>query len=493
MRKILALILSIIFIFITGFTSLQIYKYESITISFRYFIIAIYILISLLILIRFWKTQNKRIKKKMDIKTKKRIKRQRLSSICLMLVFCIVLSYGNHLYYQVDETLETITNVDLTEEEIQCYIYAMKDSNITSLNNINSRYFGLLTREDGSIKMPLSAYLEDQTKQSSDSINFLSYPTAVDLYVALADNQVDYIAVSEDEVQNLKDYNEDFTRTTKLIAQVALTSSATSDPVNVTSEPFNVLLLGTDIRESEGTIQSDSRSDTIMVASFNPQTMQISLISIPRDSYVPINGGTEDKINHSGNLGTSVMINTVEDLLDININYFVKINFKALVDIVDAIGGINIHVDYAFCEQDSNDTPDAICLEEGQQNLNGEQALAYARHRKTVSDHIRNNAQQQVIQGITNRLTSISVVTNFNSLLNVVSSNMITNFSKKELYSLAGLAPNLGQLQYHNMVIQGTDDMLYMPQYDQELSVTYLDDASILEAKQMIESIHNGQ
>ncbi|MFQ7301434.1 MAG: hypothetical protein ACLROI_05475, partial [Beduini sp.] len=113
--------------------------------------------------------------------------------------------------------------------------------------------------------------------------------------------------------------------------------------------------------------------------------------------------------------------------------------------------------------------------------------------RKTVTDHIRNNAQQQVIQGITNKLTSFSVVTNFNSILKVLSSNMLTNFTKKELYTLAGLAPNFGNLSYQNLIISGEDDITYLPQYGEELYVTYLDATSITEAKNLIEQIHKGQ
>ncbi|MFQ6860214.1 MAG: LCP family protein [Beduini sp.] len=493
MRKIFAIVLSAIFIGITGFSSWQLYQYEGFTTGFRYTFIIILVVLCALVFIRFWSTQLRAVKRKMPLKEKNRIKRKRLSSICLMLALCIALTYVNHLYYNIDKTMDSITDVDLTEEILVCNVYALKESNITSLSSKDIDYFGTLSCEDGSIKMPLSNILKKDYNKTSSTHTIVSYPTAVDLYIGLAEKDVDVIVVSEKETETMKKYNEDFTQKTTLVCQLSLSSSATSDPVNVASEPFNVLIMGVDIREEEGTIKTDSRTDTLMVASFNPKTMKISLISIPRDSYVSINGGQKDKITHAGMSGIPSVINTVEELLDININYFAKFNFNALVKIIDAIGGINIHVDYGFCEQDSNDVPDAICLEEGQQNLNGEQALAYARHRKTVTDHIRNNAQQQVIQGITNKLTSFSVVTNFNSILKVLSSNMLTNFTKKELYTLAGLAPNFGNLSYQNLIISGEDDITYLPQYGEELYVTYLDATSITEAKNLIEQIHKGQ
>lgn len=347
---------------------------------------------------------------------------------------------------------------------------------------------GTLSREDASIKTPLSQTLEKKYNFNDKDYTIYSYPTCTDLYIGLMEENVDVIAFSDEELTNMKDYNKDFLSTTRSIGTLQFSSSLTSDPVDVTKEGFNVLLLGVDIREEEGTIKTNSRTDTIMVASFNPTTMQISLVSIPRDSYVLV-GDDYDKITHAGMDGIAAVIDSVENLLDIHINYFAKFNFNALVQMIDAINGININVDYGFCEQDSHDVPDAICLEEGYQHLDGEQALAYARHRKTVTDHIRNNAQQQVIKGITDRLTSVSILTNFNSLLKVLANNMLTNFTKKELYSLAGLAPNLGSLNYQNTVLSGEDDLRYIAKYGQELAVTYLDDDSISQAHDQIITI----
>lgn len=491
MRKIFAIVLSIFFIIISGFSCWQLYQYEGFSTGFRLFFISLLFIICTIIFLKFWSTQLKRIKRTMTYKEKNRIKRKRLSSICIMLVVCILFTYVNHLYYNLDQTFETITDVNLDEEVFLCNVFALKESNINDLNSNYIEYFGTLSREDGSIKMPLSNTMKKEYNKTSSDYKTVSYPTVVDLYIGLVEKDVDVIILSEEETETMKKYNADFNQKTKLVRQIEFISSTTSDPVNVTSEPFNVLIMGVDIREEEGTIKTDSRTDTLMVASFNPLTMNISLISIPRDSFVSINGGEKDKITHAGMQGIPSVINTVEELLDININYFAKFNFNALVEIIDAIGGINIHVDYSFCEQDSNDVPDAICINEGDQNLDGEGALAYARHRKTVTDHIRNNAQQQVIQGITNKLTSFSTVTNFNSILKVLSSNMLTNFSKKELYSLASLAPNLGSLNYQNIVLSGEDEVTYLPQYDEELYVTYLDADSIKEAQNLIKQIHN--
>ena len=99
--------------------------------------------------------------------------------------------------------------------------------------------------------------------------------------------------------------------------------------MKVSKEAFNVLILGVDIREDEGDIHSNTRADTIMVASFDPKTMKASLVSIPRDTYTPLSyNNQEDKLTHAGSYGVGCMIETVENLLDIQINYYAKFNFK---------------------------------------------------------------------------------------------------------------------------------------------------------------------
>mgnify|MGYP004521624513 FL=1 len=488
MRKLFGCILSFIFIVLTLLTSYQLYFYENFQYNLKLALVGLTVIFAILFLIFFWINQCKKIKKEDLPKRKKHIRRVRRIFICLLLVFNIVLAYGNYVYYHVENTLTTLTDVDLTDEVTTCHLYVKKESKIQSLNDKTIENMGTLSREDASIKTPLSQTLEKKYNFNDKDYTIYSYPTCTDLYIGLMEENVDVIAFSDEELTNMKEYSEDFLSTTRSIGTLQFSSSLTSDPVDVTKEGFNVLLLGVDIREEEGTIKTNSRTDTIMVASFNPTTMQISLVSIPRDSYVLV-GDDYDKITHAGMDGIAAVIDSVENLLDIHINYFAKFNFNALVQMIDAINGININVDYGFCEQDSHDVPDAICLEEGYQHLDGEQALAYARHRKTVTDHIRNNAQQQVIKGITDRLTSVSILTNFNSLLKVLANNMLTNFTKKELYSLAGLAPNLGSLNYQNTVLSGEDDLRYIAKYGQELAVTYLDDDSISQAHDQIITI----
>ena len=157
--------------------------------------------------------------------------------------------------------------------------------------------------------------------------------------------------------------------------------------------------------------------DTLMLVTFNPKTLNATMFSIPRDTWVPIacNNNRENKINSSAAYGSSCVIKTIQNLTGINIDYYAKVNFKGVVDLVNALGGVTVEVerpDFWYhengkvnqnkvCEQDSNRRfgKDIVCMDLGLQTLNGEQALAYARcrHLYAISDIARNQHQQQIV------------------------------------------------------------------------------------------------
>lgn len=486
MRKLFAILISIFFLLLDGFLLYQINQNEAISFAYKIIITFIVIIIASVLSLIYLRTQFKLIKTKMSPKEKKKIKINRLTSSLMMIVLSFILAFVNNYYFSINHMVSNITNYSIEEEpKINCNIYALNKSSIDSLGDNSIKKIGILSRENGVVKSPVKQLIKKEYNRNPD---VYSYPTSVDLFNALEDKQMDLIIISKEEVSTMQQYISNFDTKVKLIGSIELGTAVESKPVNVTTEPFNVLILGVDIRQDEGTIRTDTRTDTVMVASFNPITMEVALISIPRDGYVEINGSL-DKMTHAGNSGLQTVVATVEELLDIEINYFAKFNFNALVKLIDAIGGINITVDYPFCEQDSNDTPNAICLEKGLQHLNGEQALAYARHRKTVGDSMRNHAQQQVIAGITNQLISFSILTKFDNITSVLSNNMLTNFTRKELYTLASLTPNLGSLTFHNYVITGVDDSTYIKKYNQTMAIVKIDKSSLTEAKKIITNI----
>lgn len=217
------------------------------------------------------------------------------------------------------------------------------------------------------------------------------------------------------------------------------------------NEPLTFLFLGVD-SEGDGLNASSSfNGDTLMLMSINPKTLNAILLSIPRDTYVPIacNKNNYAKINSSAGFGTSCVISTINNLMGINIDYYVKINFKGVVDLVEAVGGIDVDVEAPtytpnkykgkVCEQNSDRQfgNKLVCMEPGLQTLNGEQALAYARcrHMYIGSDLDRVRHQQQVVEALANKALHFSSIKDLQNILTAVSKNISTNMDTDTMLS----------------------------------------------------------
>lgn len=217
-------------------------------------------------------------------------------------------------------------------------------------------------------------------------------------------------------------------------------------------KPFTILIMGVDSQYDGLNANAAFNGDTLMLISFNPHTLNATVFSIPRDTYVPIAclNGQSSKINSSAAYGTKCVINTVQNLVDINIDYYVKINFKGVVSLVNALGGIDITVPNGikFCEQNSNRSfapQDLQCIESGYQHMNGEQALAFARHRKTLpaGDFQRVEHQQLVVESIANSAKQLKSINDFYKVLDAISKNMDTNMTTKEMMNLYNVGKSI--------------------------------------------------
>ena len=229
------------------------------------------------------------------------------------------------------------------------------------------------------------------------------------------------------------------------------------------TEPFTVLIVGVDANIPNGNV--------LMLLTYNPQTLSATMLSIPRDIYVPITcfNNNFQKINSSAGR-MSCATDTIENLTGIPIDFYVKIDFFGFVDLVEALGGITVDVstpDFQYnrrrdcrgmiCEQDSRRRWGAytVWIEPGEQRLNGEQALAYVRNRAQFrdSDFARNRHQQQVLMAIASEARSIRSLNDFMDILNVVQTNIDTNLSTNQILSLY----NVGRDVLRNMRNESLD------------------------------------
>ncbi|PWW29436.1 LytR family transcriptional attenuator [Cytobacillus oceanisediminis] len=242
----------------------------------------------------------------------------------------------------------------------------------------------------------------------------------------------------------------------------------------------NISILFAGIDDSDKRNFSDaSRTDALMLATFNDKQKSVKLLSIPRDSYVYIpNKGYDDKINHAyGKGGIASTIETVEELFDIPVDYYVNMNFNAFIDIVDALGGIEAEVPYALSEQDSQDRANAINLEPGIQELNGEEALALARTRKLDNDIERGKRQQEILKAIMNKAVSVKSVTRYSDVIEAVGDNMKTDLSFSEMKSFIDYATAGTGLSVETLNLPGQDSYINGIYYYQ------LDDAGLEDIK----------
>lgn len=229
-------------------------------------------------------------------------------------------------------------------------------------------------------------------------------------------------------------------------------------PVNPHKDNFSILFLGVDDRDGN----LNGLTDAIVLATFNVNDGTVKTVSIPRDSYVEIPGRiNRDKINHAHSYGgLELSIETVENLFDVPVDYYVKLNFTAFVEIIDAIGGVEVEVPFTFTEMDSRDRHNAITLYEGLQTLNGEEALAFARMRKhdPTGDVGRGERQQEIIKAVIKKGTSFSSITKYDDVLRSLEKHLETNLTFKDILSLHTYRNSVQD--FESMTLKGNHLML---------------------------------
>jgi polyisoprenyl-teichoic acid--peptidoglycan teichoic acid transferase len=214
-------------------------------------------------------------------------------------------------------------------------------------------------------------------------------------------------------------------------------------------DPFSVLMLGVDEREGD-----KGRSDTIIVLTVNPNNNSVKMLSIPRDTRTEIVGkGKEDKINHAYAFGGVPMaMDTVENFLDIPIDYYLQVNMEGFKDIVDAVGGVTVQNDLDF-------NHDGFHFTKGELDLNGEKALSYARMRyeDPRGDFGRQTRQRQIIQGVINEGASLSSLTNFSNIFIALGNNVRTNLTFDQMVDIQKNYKDAGKsIQQIEIKSQGT-------------------------------------
>ncbi len=264
----------------------------------------------------------------------------------------------------------------------------------------------------------------------------------------------------------------------------------------ITTEPFVVYLSGVDNR---GDLTEDARSDVNILAVVNPLTKRVALVNTPRDYYVDLAGtDSKDKLTHAGLYGVETSMATLGDLYGIEVDHYVRINFAGFIDIVDALGGIDVYCDEAFTSVGSPGYYDPTDFEEGWNHLDGAAALAFARERHAFAtgDIQRGINQMKVIDAMLDKIKSPALLTSYSRLLAAVSDNFVTSLSSNQITALVRMQlSDFAAWDIENYSVTGSSSSsthCYSAQ-GQKLYVMKPDEDSVAGAQELIQSVLSGE
>lgn len=437
-RKLLSFIIKIFSIIALGasiFAIYEIFLLSSIENLIRYIVIGILVLIDIVILFKF--------------RGKKRPKGTYLAFLFFFSLICIcvglVISY---FYGQID-------NLNKNKITYTSDLIVMSNNKIDKVRDIENIKIGILSDKkspEGYI-IPKEIIKDNNLEDENEIVEYEDYTSMlVDMY----SNEIGAIFVPDSYVsmfsgitgyENIATDVKVITSKDKLMKKTATSKIETASSGKDVTEPFTILLMGIDSTDEVLSKNAIANGDTLILITFNPKTLNATMLSIPRDSYVPIacwSGRPENKITHAAAYGNDCMINTIENYLDINIDYYAKINFKGLVKLVNAVGGVEVDVPKELCTDDSS-RGGVVCIKEGHQTLMGEEALVFARNRKQLANGTfgREAHQQEIIKALIDKIKNIKDVTKFIEILNTVSDNLDTNLTTKQILSFYNVAKDI--------------------------------------------------
>lgn len=365
-------------------------------------------------------------------------------------------------------------------------VIVLKNSSYTKLEDLENKKIAMNEQED---QKNLTDALSDIRNQLKNA-EYKNYIDWSHLANALYNEDVDAILVNEAYRGMLQEKHPDLDVETRVIYQVEIKNEVE----NIANEGaikdgvFNILVTGID---TYGPVSTRSRSDVNMVMTVNMNTHKILMTGIPRDYYVKLASfGEYDKLTHSGIYGVNETVNTISNLLDIDIDYYYRINFSSLVNVVDVLGGIDVYSDKTFVPWTNRE----ITIKEGTNHMDGAMALAFSRERKTYAsgDRHRIQNQQDVMMAIIKKLLTPSVLSNYKEVLENVEGTFETNMSSDDIMALIKM--QLSDLEGYKMINQyldGTGKLTYglysMP--NSKLYTMVPNEETITKAKEQINQI----
>lgn len=354
---------------------------------------------------------------------------------CITLLLIAGLSVGSIYISHAKQALEDISDTATVQNMVS--IITPSDSKIDNISDLKGKKVGV----QSGIDKDNANFVKGELKSTVKGVKFVE---SID-YTSMANDMIagdlDAMIISDSQITTLNDTVSNFSikKVKSYVREKQNTLKGSGK--DITEEVFTVYVSGLD---EVGDPHQDLGSDANLLLIVEPIANKIQMISIPRDAFVPnpAADNENDKLTHTGRYGIDATVGSIEEFLGIKIDYYAKISFSSIIDIVDILDGIEVDVAVDFCEQDENrsiEEGDLICLNKGKQKLNGKQALAYSRHRHSYIDQDlgRNKAQQQVIKAIIKRVVSTKGVSVADQLLDALPDVVVTNIPSSQITAFA--------------------------------------------------------
>ena len=416
----------------------------------------------------------------------------------IMMVIGIIISIGLGIACAyIAKTTDVMDKVTGSDEQIdKMVVYVLADDEAKSLGDAADYTYGILSSRG---REATDKTIEEISKTINKEIATKEYDDFFSMIDGLYSGDVKAIILNEayiDVIIETEGY-EDFKDKVKELLMTEVKSKVEwydkdDTGIKLNSDVFTLYISGID---TYGSVATTSRSDVNIIAVVNTKTKQILLVSTPRDYYVPlsISNGVKDKLTHAGIYGINCSKDTLSMIYDLEIQYYFRLNFDGFIKIIDELGGVTVHSDYAFTTRHYN-----VDIKVGDNRLNGEQALGFARERYALSDGDRQRGrdQMEVIKAVINEMASSKMLYNYTDIMDAISDCFQTSMPKDMIQSLVKMQINdMKKWNVASYSVDGTGtraSTFSIPGRD-NLWVMIPDENTINHAKELIQQVIDGK
>lgn len=415
--------------------------------------------------------------------------------VLLALILFIVDIVGIHAVNKFEETMSSLIQEDTDVEEFVVGVYVRAEDKAENLEDVKRYDLAYSLAYDRNVTKKAIDVMENELDRN---LNLEEYGSILEMVDdVLAKNKAGFvISTSYMNILAEQEGYEDISDQVKCIHECVITTETKTvekeeENFDVTKDPFIVYVSGHDTTFAA----NRANSDVNIIVVVNPSTKQVLLINTPRDYYVEISvsdEGAKDKLTHCGIYGVDCSMDTLNELYDIDIRYYAQLNFKGFIRLIDAVGGITV-----YSEKEFYSTSEGIFIQKGTNHLNGEAALEFVRERKQFGDGdaARGRHQMEVIQGIIKKMSSGSLLSNYDDVLDSMGKYFKCNVPQEDLSALVKMqVSDMAEWNVQSYAVGGEGkSMITYSIPDLKVYVMVPDEITIEHAKTLIEKVYEGE